>query len=110
MSMLPPKKSKPAFISHYLVLRDLISGVDVRQYSDSIVYLCSRIENIKNDLVNHGLKFDDDAVAYSTYSHYKPYVLVQDSENIELAKTILESLKTDKVVQFLENASQIRKN
>ncbi len=106
MTMLPLKKKKPAYISHYLVLRDLIEGVDVRQYSDSVRYLTSRIENIKNDLVKRGLRFDDDAVAYSTYSHYKPYVLVQDSENIELAKTILESFKTEKVMQFLKDASQ----
>ncbi|WP_309499701.1 hypothetical protein [Sulfurovum sp.] len=108
MSMLPAKKSKPAFVSHYLVLRDLIDGVDVRQYSDSVVYLTSRIENIKNYLVKCGLRFDDDAVAYSRYSYYKPYVLMQDQENIELAKSILESFKTEKVMQFLPDASQVR--
>ena len=97
---------KPNFISHYLVLKDLIDGVNVRQYSDSVVYLTSRIENIKNDLVKRGLRFDDDAVAYSTYSHYKPYVLEQDIENIELAKAIAESFKTDKVMQFIQDASQ----
>ena len=99
---------KPNFISHYLVLRDLINGIDVRQHSDSLVYLTSRIENIKNDLVKRGLRFDDDAVAYSRYSYYKPYVLIQDQENMELAKAILESFETEKVMQFLENASQVR--
>jgi len=98
--------SKPPFISHYLVLDDLIKRVDVRKHSDNLVYLTSRIENVKNDLVKRGLKFDDDAVAYSAYSHYKPYILLQDSENIELAKTLLESFKTAKVMQFIENASQ----
>lgn len=56
--------------------------------------------------MKRGLRFDDDAAAYSAYSHYKPYILLQDSENIELAKTILESFKTEKVMQFLEDASQ----
>lgn len=100
---------KPNFISHYLVLRDLINGIDVRQYSDSVVYLTSRIENIKNDLVKRGLRFDDNAVAYSRYSYYKPYVLMQDQQNMELAKDILESFKTDKVMQFTQDASQNRK-
>ena len=30
---------KPPYTSRYLVLRDLIAGVDVRQYSDVVHYL-----------------------------------------------------------------------
>jgi len=101
---------KPNFISHYLVLKDLIDGVNVRQYSDSVVYLTSRIENIKNDLVKRGLRFDDDAVAYSTYSKYKPYTLLLDKDNMELAKSVLESFKTEKVMQFVEDASNKSKS
>ena len=41
------KIKKPPFLSHYLVLRDLIDGVDVRSKNDSIFYFTSRIENIK---------------------------------------------------------------
>ncbi len=98
--------AKPKYISHYLVLKDLIDGVDVRKYSDNIVYLCSRIENIKNDLKNRGLHFDETAVSSSRYSHYKPYILMQDKNNIELAKTILEELKTDKIITFIESATE----
>lgn len=94
--------SKPHFTSHYLVLNDLIKGVDVRQHSDSVVYLCSRIENVKNDLVKQGLQFDEDAIAKSRYSHYKPYVLKTDRENMELAEEILKKYSTAKVLAFLD--------
>ena len=97
---------KPAYVSHYLVLRDLIEGIDVRQYSDSIVYLTSRIENIKNDLKNKdGLRFDEDARAESKYAHYKQYVLERDAANMALAEQLLKRYGTDKVLRFLEGAA-----
>lgn len=98
--------SKPHFTSHYLVLNDLIRGVDVRQHSDSVVYLCSRIENIKNDLVKQGLHFDEDAVAYSRYSHYKPYILQNDSENMKRAEELLKQYATTKVLAFLDEVQE----
>ena len=98
--------SKPPYASHYLVLKDLIQGVDVRQHSDSIVYLCSRIENIKNDLIKQGLRFDEEAVAYSKYSYYKPYVLINDEANMKLANTLLERYGTEKVLRFLDEVQE----
>jgi len=96
------KLKKPPFTSHYLVLKDLIAGVDVRQYSDVVHYLTSRIENIKNDFVNQGLLFYEDAKEKSRYSYYKPYLLIQSKANIDLAEQILKRYKTDKVIEFLE--------
>jgi len=93
---------KPPFTSHYLVLKDLIVGVDVRQHSDVVHYLTSRIENIKNDFVNQGLLFDEDAKEKSRYSYYKPYLLIQSRDNLDLAEQILTRYGTDKVIEFLE--------
>ena len=93
---------KPPYVSHYLVLKDLIAGVDVRQYSDVIHYLTSRIENIKVDLVKDGIEFIEDITKQSTYSTYKPYILKPTIENINKAKKQLLVYQTDEVVQFLE--------
>ncbi len=93
---------KPAFVSHYLVTRDLIDGVDVRQYSDNIVYLTARIENVKCDLVKEGLRFDEEARAESRYANYKPYVLETDAANMARAEQLLKRYGTDEVLQFLE--------
>lgn len=54
---------KPSYVSHYLVLSDLIKGIDVREKVDFICYLTSRIENIKADLVKEGIEFQDDISA-----------------------------------------------
>ena len=95
-------RKKPKFISHYLVLRDLLAGKDPRQYSDVHRYLTSRIENIKCDFVRkHGLKFDETAQAHTTYAHYKPYILLRDKENIKRAKKLLAALETDEIKRFL---------
>lgn len=99
--------NKPHFISHYLVLRDLIKGVDVRQFSDSVYYLCARIENVKNDLVKQGLQFDDEAIAQSKYSFYKPYVLIQNKSNMERAKALLKKYGSNKVLRFLNEMGDI---
>ena len=99
-------KKKPPYTSHYLVLKDLIIGIDVRKYSDSLVYLCSRIENIKNDLVKEGLRFDEEAIAKSTYSYYKPYVLINDEPNMKLAKALLIKYGTPKVLRFLDEVQE----
>jgi len=96
---------KPAYISHYLVLRDLIDGVDVRRNSDTIVYLCSRIENVKCDLIKEGLRFDEEVRTNSTYSIYKPYILDRDDDNMKLAEKLLRRYATDKVMYFIENAA-----
>ena len=93
---------KPHKVAHYLVLKDLIDGVDVRKYSDIVVYLTSRIENIKVDLVKDGIKFIDRITRASKYSTYKPYILYPSLENIQKAKILLEQYGTDEVLKFLE--------
>ena len=98
---------KPNYISHYLVLKDLIEGIDPRQYNDIIRYLTSRIENIKCDLKEHGLMFDETVVAYSKYSIYKPYVLLSDDENMQRAKTLLNTYHTRAVEMFLNRKRDI---
>ena len=97
------KIKKPPFISHYLVLRDLIDGVDVRSKNDSIFYFTSRIENIKLYLKEIGLQFDENAKAYSTFSDYKPYVLIQNELNIKRAYELLEKFESKEILEFLEN-------
>lgn len=96
------KIKKPPFISHYLVLRDLIDGVDVRSKNDSIFYFTSRIENIKLYLKEVGLQFDENAKAYSTFSDYKPYVLMQNESNIKRAYEILDRLESKEILDFIE--------
>lgn len=103
------KIKKPAFVSHYLVLKDLLRGIDVRKYSDTVVYLTSRIENIKNDFVNNGLQFIDDIKKESSYTYYKPYVLLPTEENLKKAKELLQRYKTDEVIKFLTNKPHIEK-
>lgn len=92
---------KPPFISHYLTLKDLIAGVDVRAKSDIIFYLTSRIENIKCDLVKDGIEFIEDISEETTYSHYKPYLLVPSESNINKAKKVLKRYETKKVLDFI---------
>ena len=95
---------KPPFVSHYLVLRDLIDGIDVRSKNDSIFYFTSRIENIKLYLKEMGLQFDENAKAYSTFSDYKPYILIQNESNIKRAYELLEKFESKEILEFLENA------
>ncbi len=99
--------SKPNFVSHYLVLRDLLRNIDVRAKSDIIFYLTSRIENIKVDLVKQGVLFIEDASKESTYSYYKPYILVATTDNLNRAKELLESYASDNVLSFLENKQKV---
>jgi len=98
---------KPKHISHYLVLKDLLAGVDVRQYSDTITYLTSRIENIKMDLVKSGLEFIEDVSKESRYSHYKPYILLPTTENLIKAQKLLKSYASDEVLSFVEQKPNI---
>jgi len=93
---------KPPFISHYLVLQDLINGIDVRIYNDSIVYLVSRIENIKVWLKKQGIEFIEDAVSPSRFANYKPYILINTSENMKRAEELLENLETQQILDFIE--------
>ena len=93
---------KPRNISHYLVLKDLLNNIDVRQYSDTIVYLTSRIENIKMELLKLGIEFIDNVSRESRYSRYKPYILQPTAENLNKAKKLLESYATDDILFFLE--------
>lgn len=93
---------KPSYLSHYLILKDLIDGVDVRQHSDTVVYLTARIENIKVDLVKNGIEFIEDITRTSRYSTYKPYILYPSLENINKAKKLLEQYTTDDILKFLE--------
>lgn len=96
------KIKKPPFTSHYLVLKDLIDGKDVRMYSDVIFYLTSRIENVKCDLVKDGIEFIEDISKESTYSYYKPYILVPSIVNISKAKELLKRYASKEVLEFLE--------
>jgi len=100
--MAAVKIRKPRFISHYLVLRDILRGKDVRRYSSEIEYLTSRIENIKLWLSKQGLVFEEDARAMGRYSFYKPYRLVLSIENFSRAYALLEKLESDKIKAFLE--------
>ena len=92
---------KPPYVSHYLVLKDLIAGADVRVKSDTIFYLTSRIENIKLDLVKDGIEFIEDISKETTYSHYKPYLLVPSKSNLNKANKILKRYETKKVLDFI---------
>lgn len=92
---------KPPYISHYLVLKDLIAGIDVREKSDILFYLTSRIENIKVDLVKEGIEFIEDISKETTYSYYKPYLLVPSEININKAKRVLKRYETKKVLDFI---------
>ena len=98
---------KPPYVSHYLVLKDLLDGVDVRQYSDAVVYLTARIENIKCDLVKQGISFIEDISKESRYAHYKPYILLPTADNINRAKELLELYSTDEVIEFLADKPNI---
>jgi hypothetical protein len=97
---------KPISISYYLVIRDLIEGIDVRAKSDIIFYLTSRIENIKCDLNKEGLEFLEDIKKETTFSHYKPYILKPSSHNIKKAEDLLEIYGTDDVIKFLEETKR----
>jgi hypothetical protein len=101
---------KPPFTSHFLVLQDLINRVDVREKSDIIFYLTSRIENIKVDLKKEGIEFIEDISKESRYSTYKPYILLPTDENISRAKELLRRYSTDKVLSFLEQKQRVFKD
>jgi len=98
---------KPPYISHYLILKDLINDIDVRQYNDSIRYLTSRIENIKRDFVKYGLQFEE-TMKPTTYSYYKPYTLTNDKHNIQKAKELLKVYHTHQVKKFLDEVQESR--
>jgi hypothetical protein len=93
---------KAPYVSHYLVLKDLINGIDVREKNDVIFYLTSRIENIKCDLVKNGIEFVEDISKETSYSHYKPYILKPTEKNILKAKKLLERFASKEVLNFLE--------
>ncbi|ADG92280.1 hypothetical protein Arnit_0615 [Arcobacter nitrofigilis DSM 7299] len=98
---------KPPYVSHYLVLKDLIDGVDVRRYSDTITYLTSRIENIKVDLIKNGIAFVEDITRESKYSTYKPYILYPSLQNMQKAKELLDIYGTKEVLRFLDQKQLI---
>ncbi|MGW8168860.1 MAG: hypothetical protein ACWGHH_02530 [Sulfurovaceae bacterium] len=100
------KATKPRFVSHYLVLADLLAGKDVRMYSDTVFYLAARIENIKLDLVKQGLEFIEDIKKETSYSYYKPYILVPSDENIKKAKELMARYGTKEVLDFLDNSKR----
>jgi hypothetical protein len=101
---------KPIHISHYLVLKDLINGIDAREKSDILFYLTSRIENIKVDLVKEGIEFHEDISKETTYSHYKPYLLVASESNLNKAKKLLEKYSTKEVLEFIEKGKIVKNN
>lgn len=93
---------KPHYVSHYLVLNDLINGIDVREKNDVIFYLTSRIENIKSHLKKEGIEFIEDISKETSFSSYKPYLLIPSESNILKAKKLLEKYCTDEILNFLE--------
>ncbi len=101
------KSKKPINVSKYLVLKDLINGVDVRSKVDFIHYLTSRIENVKCDLANEGLEFQESVLSYTSYSHYKPYLLVPSVGNIKKAEQLLKKYETKEILEFLSNRQDI---
>jgi hypothetical protein len=106
MSVLPyprPKvATKPRGVSYFLFIKDLIKGDDPRVKSPKVDYLCSRIENLKSHLkTKEGLRFDEDAKAWGVYAYYKPYILIDDEENMRLAHALLEKFGTIEVLNFL---------
>ncbi|MCT7538757.1 hypothetical protein N5T82_02715 [Aliarcobacter cryaerophilus] len=99
---------KPPFISHYLVLKDLIAGIDARAKSDTIFYLTSRIENIKVDLVKEGIEFIEDISKETTYSYYKPYLLIPSENNLNKAIKLLKRYETKKVLDFISQKQGLK--
>lgn len=97
---------KPKGLSHYLVLKDLINGIDVREKSDIIFYKTSRIENIKCDLNKQGLDFIEDITKETRFSHYKPYILTPSKSNIQKAENMMKIYGTDKVLSFLNETKK----
>ena len=89
------------------MLKDLLDGIDVRQYSDTVVYLTSRIENIKLDITKQNIEFIEDISKESRYAHYKPYILLPTADNINRAKELLERYSTDEVIEFLADKPNI---
>lgn len=94
-------QKKPINIAKYLVLKDLIYGVDVRAKVDFIWYLTSRIENIKNELKKEGLEFQEEITKHTAYSYYKPYLLVQSISNMRNAKELLNKYESKEILEFL---------
>jgi len=101
------KIKKPPFVSHYLVLSDLLNNIDVRVKSDAVHYLTGRIENIKLDLKKQGIEFIEDVTKQSKFATYKPYILLPTSDNIDKAKKLLDRYATDEVLSFLEQKPYI---
>lgn len=92
---------KPPFISHYLLLRDLLDGVDVRQKDERGNYLTSRLANIKLDLTREGIEFEDGVTSKSKYSYFKEYKLIQTPSNLQRAKEVLTKYETKAIKDFL---------
>lgn len=101
---------KPPYVSHYLVLSDLLENIDVRKFSDTIVYMTSRIENVKMDIAKQGVNFIEDVSRESRYSHYKPYILVPTADNLNRAKELQKRYATEDVLYFLEQKPRIDVN
>jgi len=95
---------KPKYLSHYLVLKDLLDGIDVRTKNDATTYYTSRIENIKSDLIKRGIKFKENISKASRYSTYKPYILCKNEENILKAKEVLNTFRTNEILYFLDQS------
>lgn len=92
---------KPPLISHYLLLRDLLAGVDVRQKDERGDYLTSRLSNIKLDLKSEGIEFEEGVTHKSKYSHYKEYKLQNTPSNMQRAEEVLKKYETKAVKDFL---------
>ena len=92
---------KPVFISQYLMLKDLLDEKDPKQVNSAIVYLYARIENLKLELKERGILFDEGARIRSRYSNFKPYKLLQTSQNIEFAKRVLKEIESDSILEFI---------
>lgn len=91
---------KPAFLSHFLVLQDLINGMDVKASLERERYYTSRLANIIMNLRDDGILFEEDAKETTLYSWYKPYRMIKNEANIQRAKDVLKRYSSDAVESF----------
>lgn len=86
--------SKLPYESHYLAITALIEGRPLNGKNGYDEFRCSRMSNIISDFRRDGLLIDEKAIARSSYSHFKPYRLIQSADNLQRAKEIQEKYKS----------------
>jgi hypothetical protein len=87
--------SKLPYESHYLAITALVEGRPLNGRNGYDEFKCARMSNIISDFRHiDGLLIDEKAIARSSYSHFKPYRLIQSLENLQRAKEIQEKYKS----------------